>query len=298
MTKPRSPVLPYLALGVVILCLGFSAIFVRLAHAPGPVTSFYRLAIAALILTPFAVSRLVKGRARLTRRGLIYPLVGGVFSGIDFTLWSLAVNLTFAGNATLLGNAAPLWVALFAWLVLREKLPGRFWLGLALTLGGAVLVMGSDFFLHPAFGIGDILGLSSSIFYAGYFISTQRGREWLDPLTYVWLAASATAIVLLVINLILHNPLSGYSPETWLVFLASAVISQTLGYLAMSYALGHLPASVVSPTMIGQPVLTVILAIPLLNEIPAVWQIAGGIVVLAGILLVHLAHNQRVEAGP
>jgi drug/metabolite transporter (DMT)-like permease len=296
--KTHPNLLPYLALGTVIFCLGFSAIFVRLAQAPGPVTVFYRLAFTSIFLTPFAIYRLVTRKATFSRRGLIYPLAGGLFSAIDFALWSLAVTMTFAGNATLLGNAAPLWVALFAWLVLREKLGGRFWAGLGLTLAGAILVMGSDFFLHPRFGVGDSLAGLSSLFYAGYFLCTQRGREHLDSLTYVWLAASVTAIGLLVINLILRNPLTGYPLQTWLVFLASALISQTLGYLAMSYALGHLPASVVSPTMIGQPVLTILLAIPILHEIPAVWQAAGGLLVLTGILLVHMAHRQKAEAGP
>jgi drug/metabolite transporter (DMT)-like permease len=296
--KRRFNILPYLALGAVIICLGFSAIFVRLANAPGPVTSFYRLTFASIFLTPFAVYRLIKKRATVSRHGLVFPIIGGIFSAIDFALWSLAVNITIAGNATLLGNAAPLWVALFAWLVLREKLRGRFWIGLVLTLGGAILVMGSDFFLHPTFGLGDTLGFLSSFFYAGYFLSTQRGREHLDSLTYVWIAATTTAVGLLIINLVLHYPLSGYSLRTWLIFLASALISQTLGYLAMSYALGHLPASIVSPTMIGQPVLTTILAIPLLHEIPAGWQVAGGIIVLIGILLVHLSHNQQTETGP
>ncbi|HTX90410.1 MAG TPA: DMT family transporter [Anaerolineales bacterium] len=296
--KTRLNILPYLALGAVIVCLGFSAIFVRLANAPGPVSSFYRLAFAAVILTPFAVYRLAKRQAMVSRRGLIFPLIGGTFSAIDFTFWSLAVNMTIAGNATLLGNAAPLWVALFAWLVLRERLRGRFWLGLVLTLGGAVLVMGSDFFLHPVFGLGDILAISSSVFYAGYFLATQRGREYLDPLTYVWLSACTTALGLLAVNLVMHYPLTGYPLQSWLVFLASAIISQTLGYLAMSYALGHLPASIVSPTMIGQPVLTTILAIPILGEVPAAWQIAGGILVLAGILLIHQAHNQQAGTSP
>src|SRR3989304_2571976 len=51
----RTNLLPYTALGVGILSLGFSGIFVRWAHAPGVVTSFYRMAIAvALMALPFA----------------------------------------------------------------------------------------------------------------------------------------------------------------------------------------------------------------------------------------------------
>jgi drug/metabolite transporter (DMT)-like permease len=64
-----------------------------------------------------------------------------------------------------------------------------------------------------------------------------------------------------------------------------------LGYLMSSYALGHLPASVVSVTMIGQPIVTAIIAIPLLGEALGAAQILGGILALTGIYLVNIAHE-------
>ncbi|MEZ0395229.1 MAG: DMT family transporter [Anaerolineales bacterium] len=303
MLKPRSSTaaLPYLALGSGILCLSFSAFFVRWSQVAGPVAAFYRMLFASLLLTPLALPRLLARPNRLGRRWAFFPIVGGIFSALDFTFWSIAVTLTTAANATLLGNASPLWVALFALLVFREKLGRLFWLGLGLTLSGAVLVVGSDFLLHPAFGTGDSFALISSLFYAGVFLAMQRGRETLDPLTYTWIAVCTTTLGLFLVNLALNNPLTGYPPLTWLIFLASAVFSQILGYLSMSYALGHLPASVVSPTMIGQPVLTTLLAIPLLAEIPTTWQAAGGALVLAGIYLIHQAYNRQKAqsaAGP
>jgi drug/metabolite transporter (DMT)-like permease len=63
------------------------------------------------------------------------------------------------------------------------------------------------------------------------------------------------------------------------------------GYLALGYALGHLPASVVSPTMLGQPVLTALLAIPILGESLHPVQWIGGLVVLGGIYLVNRSRD-------
>ncbi len=297
MMKPNHKILSSLALGIVIVSLGFSAIFIRWADAPGPVTSFYRLGFAAVILTPFALVRIQRNRIQLPWQGLVFPLISGLFSALDFATYSVAVNLTTAGTATLLGNASPLWVAFFALVVFREKLTGRFWLGLGLTLAGAMLVVGIDTLLHPVYGMGDMLALLSSVFYAGYYLSTQRGRQRLDPLTYVWLTTSVAALGLLVINLVFGNPLTGYSTQTWLVFLAAALFSQICGYMALTYVLGHLPASVVSPTLLGQPVMTTLLAIPFLHEIPALWQVFGGLLVLAGVFLVHQAHHQASEGG-
>jgi drug/metabolite transporter (DMT)-like permease len=68
-----------------------------------------------------------------------------------------------------------------------------------------------------------------------------------------------------------------------------------IGYLAISYALGHLPASIVSPTLIGQPILTTFLAIPMLGEIPNTLQWIGGAIALAGIYIVNQSHLQKQE---
>ena len=77
-----------------------------------------------------------------------------------------------------------------------------------------------------------------------------------------------------------------------MVFLSTAVVSQVIGYMSLAYALGHLPASVVSPTMILQPVVTTLLAIPLLGEIPSIWQGIGGAIALVGIYVVNQSHNR------
>jgi len=71
------------------------------------------------------------------------------------------------------------------------------------------------------------------------------------------------------------------------------VVSQVGGYLAITYALGHLPATVTSVGLLGQAPLTALLAIPLLGEPLSASQIIGGVLVLAGIYVVN---RRRVVA--
>jgi drug/metabolite transporter (DMT)-like permease len=86
--------------------------------------------------------------------------------------------------------------------------------------------------------------------------------------------------------------MTGYPAQTWLVFLSTAIVSQLIGYMSLAYALGHLPASIVSPTMILQPILTTLLAIPLLDEIPSIWQAVGGGIALVVIYIVNQSYNR------
>ncbi len=263
------------------MSLGFSALFVRWAHAPGAVTAMYRTGIATLVVTPLFLRR----RPRLHH--LKYPIIGGAFTALDLALWNAGINRTTAGTATLLGNTAPLWVALYALIFFKENLRGRFWLGLALTLTGSVIVLGTDFLHHPVFGIGDLMALSAGVFYAGYYLVTQRGREHMNTLEYMWWMGASCTLMLLALNLGLDYPIFAYPPASFLAFLGAGLVTQLGGYFTMGYALGHLPATVVAPTMIAQPLLTTLLAIPLLGEIPHPWQWFGGAAVLSGIVIVH-----------
>jgi drug/metabolite transporter (DMT)-like permease len=287
----RQTFLSYVALGICILALSTSAIFIRFADAPGPVTGFYRMTFATLMLTPVAVFRLFKYK-KINGRNFHYPLIGGMFSGLDLGIWTIALGYTSAANATLLGNTAPLWVALGAMVFFHERLKQKFLIGLLLALSGAALIVGTDYLLHPRLGVGDTIALFTGILYAGYYLFTELGRRSIDAVTYIWLVGVSASLTLLMLNLFLGNPLTGYPIQTWAVFMATAIISQLIGYLASSYSLGHLPASVVSVTMIGQPVMTAIIAIPLLGEIPGRTQIMGGVMALIGIYLVNVSHNK------
>ena len=264
----------------------------RFAQAPGLVTSFFRMLVASLVLTPVALRSLRSLCAGVhiglpTWAAIGMGLLAGLLTAGDHGLWSTAINSTSVANATLFNYIAPLWVALFAVIVWREKLSLRFWGGLALVLGGMVGIIGSNLKDGFRFNPGDLLAVGSSLFYAAYFLVAQRVRVKMQTLIFIWLVALGAAAGLLLTCAVLRLPLLGYTPTTYLVFLAAGLFSQIGGYFLVAYALGHLPASVVAPTMIGQPVLSALLAIPLFHEPVSLAQAIGGAAVLAGIYLVN-----------
>src|SRR5204863_9446088 len=101
MTRNRS-LLAYVALGVGVLSLSFSAMFVRWASAPGPVTAFYRLLFSVFLLLPFFLQR-IKTNSFNRSQFVIFPLLAGVFTACDLGLWTTSLSYTTASNATLLG---------------------------------------------------------------------------------------------------------------------------------------------------------------------------------------------------
>jgi len=272
----------YAALTVAVLAIGWSAIFVRWAHVSGPASAFYRALTAMLVLVPW---RLARG-GHASRRVIALAALGGVFFAFDLALFNSAVLSTSAANATLLGNNAPLMVGLGAWLVFRQRPTRRFWIGLVLALVGTATIAGADTLRHATFGLGDVMAVLASVFFAGYILSTNRVRAHADTLTVTTVAVASSAATLLVVCLLLHLPLGGYPARSWAALAALGLVTQLVGYLCVTYALGRLPATATSVGLLGQAPLTALLAVPLLGETLGAAQIVGGALVLAGIYVV------------
>jgi drug/metabolite transporter (DMT)-like permease len=69
------------------------------------------------------------------------------------------------------------------------------------------------------------------------------------------------------------------------------------GWLVINFAQGYLPASIVAPTLLLQPVVTALFAQPLLGESLTIWHFSGGGAVLVGIFMVHMSRLKRTEEG-
>lgn len=283
----------YLFLALGIFFISFSAIFTKWTNLPGATSGFYRLAIAAVVLAlPFYRRR--RQHPPLDRRVLALALLGGLWFALDTAMWNTSLTLTSAASATLLGNTSSILVALGAWLIFRERLRGRFWFGLFIALIGVLLVLSADWLTPqdtPAIAdtrtLGNLLALAAAFFYAAYLLTTQRTRASLDTVSYLFIMSAFGALVLLPFNVLGSLPLTGFSLQTWIALLGLAIITHVGGWLAINDSLGHIPASIVSVTLLAQPALTAILAIPLLGEALFPLQVIGGILALIGIYIVN-----------
>ena len=281
----------YLALLIGLLSIGFSGILISSADAPGTVTSFYRMAIAALVVTfPFLWQ--TQGKMRnLSRAGVLLAIFGGFLFALDLAFWATGIDLSGATRPTLMANTAPLWVGLGSLIIFHERQSGLFWVGLIMAMLGAAMVLGVDLMNAATVGLGTFLGLLAAVFYGAYYLVTQRGRSFLNTLGYFWITTFSASVVLLALNIVLGRSLVGYDRRTWLIFFAIALVVQLLGWFLINYAQGYLPASIVAPTLLLQPVVTAVLAVIILGESFSIWHIVGGLVVLAGVFVVHRSRS-------
>lgn len=277
----------YAALAAAVGGMSWSALFVRWAAVPAAASAFYRVFIAALILLPWRAAR---GGRPAASGAVLLAFAGGAFFAFDLLFFNSAVLRTSAATAVLLGNNAPIFVGLATWFVLRKRPRAAFWAGLGLALGGCAFIVVADTSRQSAIlrgdPVGDLLALTAAVFWAAYMVTTERARTAMDTLTFNTVAITASVLTLLAVCLIMRVPLTGYSPRTWTALVALALVSQVAAYYALVYALGHLPATVTSVSILSQVPLTALLAAALLGEPLSMAQLVGGAIVLAGIYVV------------
>ncbi len=282
-----SKVLLYILLIIGVIILGFSAIFVKWANAPGSVTAFYRILFALIVISLPVFINFKKKKIESNRKGIIFALLGGFFFGTDLVLWSTGVQIGGMTNPTLMANTAPIWVGLGAMIIFREKLKFFFWFGLFIALLGTILVLGQDLQRAREFGTGTILGLLAGFFYGAYYLATQKGREHLNTLSFFWYSAIGSLIAPAIAVVVFRFPFLNYPLFTWINFLALGIVVQVIGWLILNYVQGHIPASIIAPTLLGQPVVTAIISFIFLGELFNIYDIIGGLAVLAGIFIIH-----------
>jgi drug/metabolite transporter (DMT)-like permease len=270
----------YWALGLSVLCSGFSGIFVKQAGLSGPVSALYRVLISGVVIFPLW---LAQAKPRPTIQDLrLMTLSGGIFA-VEMALWNTSLRLIPAATATLLANRAPLWLGLSGCFLFREPLSKTYWLGLALAMGGLTWLMGGDAIGHLGWDTGNLLAVGTGMLHGAYLHTIQRVRGRVALLTVMAISTLASLVVLIMLNLTMGSTLTGFSLRSWTALAGLGLISQLGGALGINYALGHLRAVPVSMLLQGQVVVTALLAMPLLGEYLEAHQFPGMALVLAGI---------------
>ena len=294
-TKHQRPGVANLALILGILSIGFSPLLIRWANAPGVVSSFYRMGIGTVLMAYPFVCQVRRRPEKLPRIGVLYAVAGGIFFSLDLFFWTTGIMMSGATIPTLLSNTAPLWVGLGSWIFFRERQTSRFWIGLVVAMTGASLVLFQDMRQSIELGMGALFGVFSAFFYGAYYVASQHGRDHLNTISYFWITTLVSTLCLLVYALVLRQPLLGYDKQTWILFVVMGVLVQFFGWMFINFAQGHIPAAIVAPTMLAQPLLTALFAGLLLGESFAPWHFWGGMMVILGVFLVHRSRRRRLS---
>lgn len=266
--------------------ISLSGVFYVLSETTPETGSFFRSLYGLPVLVIVALYERRRVGGPLPRRGVAIAAFAGVLFAIDLIVWHHAIEAVGAGLATVLGNLQVVIVAVAAWLLFGERPTARTLLALPVVLGGIVLIAGV--LTGEAYGpdppLGVVLGIVTAFAYAGYLIVIRQfgRRRVAEP---VAISTAVTAVVSLIVGAALGSIdlAPSWPAHLWLVLLG--VSAQSAGYLFISFSLPRLPAVVTSIILLAQPVMSVFLAMIIVNEAPSLEQLVGVALVIGGIAL-------------
>ena len=277
---------PMIMIVVGVLGISLSSIFVKYSMAPSAVTAAYRLLWTVVLMTPVTFgSREIRTELfQVNPKALLLSCLSGLFLAIHFTLWFESLRHTTVASSTTIVCTEVIWVSLGYALFLIGKMSLKEIMTIGVTLGGSVLIAFADSGSGGTHLYGDILSLLAAIAVAVYVLIGREVRKTASTTVYTYIVYSSCAAVLLLMCLIQGNALWGYGISGIIVGLLLAVFSTILGHSIFSWCLKYFSPSFVSASKLCEPVAAAILAGFLFGEIPSVMQIAGGILILGGVL--------------
>ncbi|MEE9420339.1 MAG: DMT family transporter [Desulfatiglandaceae bacterium] len=279
------PVLdPRIALIIATISVSFAAIFIKFSGAPSIIIAFYRKAFATLLLLPFLFIYGREALSKISRREVFEIVAAGVALAFHFWFWIESLKHVSVANSVLLVTSHPLLVGILSMRLFGERMGSLQWVGIGIALSGIAMITAGDW--KAGVGqelIGDVLALLGMVAFAVYLLAGRRLRQRVPTLVYVVPVYGVSALVLLLIAVVMSTPLIGYPALDWVIFLALAVVCTIGGHTLYNYSLAYVPASLVSVTLLGEPVLSSLFAWLLLSEVPSWFVLPGGILVLTGI---------------
>lgn len=295
MSKDRSempPSIPYVGIAVAIVGVSFASIFIRWSESPPLVIAAYRMLLVSIILLPFAaITSRYEIRTMSQRDMGILILIGAILAA-HFYAYITAVKMTTVASAILLATCHPVIVGIISILILKDT-KRAVGIGILAGMSGLVIITLGD--LGGGNIDGDIIALISGVFFSAYLLLGRVLRQRVSIITYVFVVFSSCALVLLAAAFITGQVMWPMPASELLIFLGLAVISTIMGHLLFNFSLRYLSASVISVSYLGEPVGAILLAAMLLDEIPSVYVLVGGMMILVGILLT--ARTERNQNG-
>ena len=266
-----------------IVAISWAAPLVRLADpVPVLVIAALRLGCAAPPMLAIASVRGTEDLRTARRVDLGAMMLAALALTGHFLFWIAALQKTSIITGVVLVTMQPIFVGIGAWIVLRERPSRPVVLGASIALVGALLLAGDDLGDHGAL-VGDLLALIGGLLSSAYLVIGRGARRRISTASYGAGVYSMTALMLLALVFASGTPLTGHSAGSYAAIVALAIVPQLIGHNAFNWSLGFLPAAVVAVAILGEPVGATVIAAIVLDEVPTLLELAGGVVVLLGV---------------
>jgi drug/metabolite transporter (DMT)-like permease len=287
------------ALLLTMFIWGSSAVFLRkmaLSLSPENSLALRYLLLAAIFAPALTVIKGWHVRPKDWPRFLFAGLAGVL--GFNWFINEGFARIA-AGLGTVITMVEPIIIAVLAWAFLRERLSGGIFIGMAVSVAGAIVLFWPDIMQTtqtPVDPLGLVYLLCACTCWAIYTIAA---KPLLEPYgsfrVTAWTMLISAPPLILLASKPLTTLLVELGQQEWLELLYLVLFNAFLGTLLWNYGSGLLPGAIVGSFLYLIPVIAVAAGYIVLNEPVTVNLVLGGMLMLAGVAI---AQFGEVLLGP
>lgn len=257
------------------------------ADVRGVALAFWRALFAGLLLLPFM--RRPRWNWRLVPMTLAFTAMNAAYLS--------AMTLTTAANAIWLQNTGPVWVFVLGGLLFGERPNRRDGVPLVFSIAGVGLILWCELASVSLVGLGRLgvlLGLTSGLCYALVVLSIRSLRNE-NP---AWLVAVNHLVAAAILAVPAWQAVGAPSPAQLAVLAAFGLLQMGLPYLLFARGLQTVSSQEAAVLALLEPILLPVWALLAWGERPAWWTLAGGGLILAGLVLRYLRPAGTLPGAP
>lgn len=278
-----------------LITFGLAAVIVRLADADPIGIVTVRTVGAFLMLLPFYWTRPASERKPFSGRdGMLYALAG-ICLGLHFTLWTASLSFTSVASASVLVCIHPIILIIAERVIFKFRFATGVWIGVIAAFGGSVMLgltdQGSTIGTHPV--LGNTMAFLAAVAFVVYILVGQELRKKAGWLEYIFPVYMWSAIFCVVIFVASGFPL-GSGAQFWIASLALAIGPQLIGHGAMNYAVKYIQPTMLSMSILVEPILATIAAIILFSEIPPMASVIAMVIIATGLTVAWFSRIRQI----
>lgn len=274
----------------------FPMIKVGLEGLSAPHLTLLRHLVASLAFVPLLLA--FRARLRPARADVPYFFLLGM---LGFFVYHLSLNYgemrVSAGAASLIIASAPAITALLARFMVGDRMPGLGWVGSALAFGGVALIVMGDRgdAAGPGLNAFAWLIVLSAVVTSFFAILQRRMFARYRPIEVAAFATWAGTVPMLMFLPGLSADVADAGAQVLAATAYIGVFPSAIAYTLFAFALSRAPVTLVTTFLYLVPVFSLGASWFLIGEIPSSATVVGGVVVIAGIVLVNVAKQRAAK---
>ena len=289
---------PLVLVGIGVLLFSTGPVLVAGSDTTGPVLSFWRLWMGAVLMGALTVWHVRSSGRRPTRVGWRWAGRCGVAFGIHQLFFMVAIKQTSVVDVTLMQVLQPIFVGVLAAVLFGERPGPAFRLWSLVAIAGAAVVVLAGASGPEGNPVGVALAVANVAFFAFYFVWSKQARSEIDTVPFLFGVVVAAGVVVSLYVTVLGEPVGSISGGDLLIAAFIASVPGALGHFVTTWPLHRVAANVPPVMQLAMPFLSGALAWVLLDQGVTMLHVVGGLLTIAGVVGALLSPAGRRLAVP